>query len=280
MVHEERPGTQPDADASPGRGGLGTLRVPSAVDQVADRLLTAIALGEFSVGERLPAERELAAILGVSRPTVRAAVARLRDIGCLDVTRGRAGGHYVRSGWREESAPAVRRTLEPRWEQTKALLDARGLVESLIARTAAERRDARDIERMTAALAEYTEAATAPATGPGAGPGAGPAAGTRIRRSDAALHHAITRAAKNEPLALYSRQLLRDISAGFPIEPYRGNATERALADHRALTDAVVAGDGDTAASVAARHFDLTEQALRAALERSLRPADRPAPEA
>ncbi|WP_051840634.1 FadR/GntR family transcriptional regulator [Streptomyces sp. NRRL F-5126] len=276
MVHEERPGTQPGADASPARGGLGTLRVPSAVDQVADRLLTAIALGEFSVGERLPAERELAAILGVSRPTVRAAVARLRDIGCLDVTRGRSGGHYVRSGWREESAPAVRRTLEPRWEQTKALLDARGLVESLIARTAAERRDARDIERMTGALAEYTAAATAPA----AGPGAGPAAGARIRQSDAALHHAITRAAKNEPLALYSRQLLRDISAGFPIEPYRGNATERALADHRALTDAVVAGDGDTAAGVAARHFDLTEQALRAALERSLRPADRAAPEA
>ncbi|QHF95219.1 MULTISPECIES: FadR/GntR family transcriptional regulator [unclassified Streptomyces] len=237
-------------------GGLGPLQVPSAVDHVADRLLTAIALGEFSVGERLPTERELAEILAVGRPTVRAAIARLRDIGCLEVVRGRSGGHYVRSGWQRESGPAVRRTLLPHWERTKNLLDARCLLESLIARTAAERRDDEDSARITRALEEYTEAAD---SGDGA----------RIRTSDAMLHRAVARAAKNEPLAVYGHQLLQEISAGFPIEPYGGNLTERALTEHRALVRAVLEGDQEEAGRVAAHHFTITEQTLSAVLERS-----------
>jgi GntR family transcriptional repressor for pyruvate dehydrogenase complex len=254
MNHEERP-------AGPARApsGLGPVRVASAVDEVADRLLTAIALGEFSVGERLPTERELAEMLKVSRPTVRAAIARLREIGCLDVVRGRLGGHYVRAGWQEESASATRHTLLPRWEQTTVLFDTRGLIESLIARTAAERREQADIEAITAALDAYA-AAREP---------------MHIRRADATLHQAITRAAKNEPLALYSRQLLQDINAGFPIEPFRGNLTQRALHDHRELADAIVKGDPDRAATVARRHFTITEQTLRETLERSIDLADR-----
>jgi GntR family transcriptional repressor for pyruvate dehydrogenase complex len=254
MKHEERPATAARPRSSGEVNRLRPVRVSRAVDEVADRLLTAIALGEFSVGERLPPERELAELLAVSRPTVRTAIARLREIGCLEVVRGRSGGHYVRSGWREESASAVRRTLLPRWEQTKVLVDTRRLVESLIARTAAERREQADIDAITAALADYTAAGEPMA----------------IRDSDAVLHNAIARAAKNEPLAVYSRKLLQDINAGFPIEPYRGTLTRRALADHRALVDAIVAGDPDTAAHVALHHFTITEQALRETLERSV----------
>ncbi|MFE9611195.1 FadR/GntR family transcriptional regulator [Streptomyces sp. NPDC006012] len=254
MEHQERPTGRGGAS-----GGLGPVRVASAVDEVADRLLTAIALGEFSVGERLPTERELALTLKVSRPTVRAAIARLREIGCLEVVRGRLGGHYVRAAWQEESASATRRTLLPRWAQTTVLFDTRALIESLIARTAAERRDPTDIEAITAALQAYAAAAEP----------------MLIRRADAALHHAITRAAKNEPLAVYSRQLLQDINAGFPIEPYRGNLTQRALRDHRELVDAIVKGDPDRAATVARRHVAITEQALRETLERSVDLAER-----
>lgn len=263
MEQAEEPTTTPRPQPSQGAGadgrapgGLGPLQVPSAVDFVTDRLLTAIALGEFSVGERLPTERELADILAVGRPTVRAATARLREIGCLEVVRGRSGGHYVRSGWQRESGPAVRRTLLPRWERTKSLLDARCLLESLIARTAAERRDEEDGERIRQALEEYTEAA---ACGDSA----------RIRTSDARLHRAVTRAAKNEPLAVYGHTLLQEINDGFPIEPYQGDLTERALAEHRALVRAVLAGDQEEAGRVAAHHFTITEQTLSAVLERS-----------
>ncbi|WP_413783438.1 winged helix-turn-helix domain-containing protein, partial [Mycolicibacterium obuense] len=51
------------------------------VDEVTDRLVTAIAIGEYLPGARLPGERDLAAYLGAGRMTVRAALARLVDRG-------------------------------------------------------------------------------------------------------------------------------------------------------------------------------------------------------
>jgi DNA-binding FadR family transcriptional regulator len=45
--------------------------------RIADQLRLLIDQGEFPVGSRLPAERELATQLGVSRPTVREALIAL-----------------------------------------------------------------------------------------------------------------------------------------------------------------------------------------------------------
>ena len=50
---------------------------PTRVDEITDRLITAIAIGEYLPGARLPVERDLAASLGAGRMTVRAALARL-----------------------------------------------------------------------------------------------------------------------------------------------------------------------------------------------------------
>ena len=46
----------------------------TAGERIAERFVTAIALGEFVPGQRLPPERELAAMLEVSRTTVREAL--------------------------------------------------------------------------------------------------------------------------------------------------------------------------------------------------------------
>lgn len=56
--------------------------------QLADRLRQRIADGDWGPGHRLPSEQDLAAEYGVSRPTVRSAVARLVDIGMLRVRHG------------------------------------------------------------------------------------------------------------------------------------------------------------------------------------------------
>src|SRR5690349_11695944 len=102
--------------------------------------MTAIALGEFTPGQRLPAERDLAAQLGVSRTTVRDALARVVNSGLLEVRRGRSGGAFVCQPWTTDSARAVRATLGPRWDELQSAFDMRLLVEALVARTAAERR--------------------------------------------------------------------------------------------------------------------------------------------
>jgi GntR family transcriptional regulator len=56
--------------------------------QLADRLRARIADGDWAPGHRLPSEQELAVEYGVSRPTVRSAVARLADSGVLRVRHG------------------------------------------------------------------------------------------------------------------------------------------------------------------------------------------------
>ncbi len=56
--------------------------------QVADQLTTLIQDGEFEPGKRLPAERELSKMLGVSRPTVREAMIALEIYGLIEVRTG------------------------------------------------------------------------------------------------------------------------------------------------------------------------------------------------
>jgi GntR family transcriptional regulator len=60
-----------------------------------DRLLTRLAAGRPGPGERLGAERELAERLGVSRSTIRAALADLERGGVVRRSRGRGGGIFV-----------------------------------------------------------------------------------------------------------------------------------------------------------------------------------------
>lgn len=62
---------------------------------VARRLIDAIATGGYAVGDRLPAERELAVEFDVSRPTVREAIIALEVQGLVEVRIG--SGAYVRA---------------------------------------------------------------------------------------------------------------------------------------------------------------------------------------
>lgn len=62
--------------------------------QIADQLRELIRQGSFSIGSRLPPERELAHQLGVSRPSVREALIALEIAGCVEVRMG--AGIFVR----------------------------------------------------------------------------------------------------------------------------------------------------------------------------------------
>lgn len=67
----------------------------NAFESTVHRLVQSIRLGLVAPGDRLPAERELATMLGVSRDTVREAIASLADAGYLVARRGRYGGTFV-----------------------------------------------------------------------------------------------------------------------------------------------------------------------------------------
>src|SRR3984957_4927819 len=127
------------------RSLLTPITLRTAGERIAERIVTAIALGEFVPEQRLPTERELAAMLEVSRTTVREALQRLQASGYVTTRRGRGGGTFVTTRQGPAADEIIRRPLVPAWAELTEILDFRRLIEQLIARTAAQRRDDRDI---------------------------------------------------------------------------------------------------------------------------------------
>lgn len=233
---------------------LEPLHLRNAGEQIADRLVTAIALGVYVTGQRLPVERDLAVMLGVSRSTVREALQRLSAGGYVEVRRGRTGGAYVLSGWQPQSAEMIRRTLVPVWSQLEGVLDFRILIERLIARVAAERRTDDDAASVRAALREYQQAGEDREAS---------------RAADEKLHLAIATATHNPYLVNLSSQLRTQVSFGLGAEPYTSAVRRQALRQHDALATAVLDGRASRAGTLAAEHFSLTEFALRDLVRRA-----------
>ncbi|WP_235432355.1 FadR/GntR family transcriptional regulator, partial [Nostocoides japonicum] len=83
--------------------------VGNAFEATVEQLATAIRLGVFTRDELLPPERELAERLGVSRNTLREAIAALRESGLVETRRGRGGGTVVTyAGLEPGTTPPVR----------------------------------------------------------------------------------------------------------------------------------------------------------------------------
>lgn len=222
-------------------------------DDVVDRLVTAVALGLYVPKQQLPTERELAAMLGVSRSSVREALKQLTDTGYLEVRRGRNGGYFVLADWGPTSAERVRRHLVANWAEFEQIFDARTLLEPLIARTAAARRTAQDVQAINTALQAYLDAPDHDAS----------------RRADGGLHLAIAEATHNPILVAVSVDLRTKISLNLGAEPYSDEVRRTAMLQHRQLVAAVTEGRADDAADIAAVHFTLSETLIRALVERA-----------
>lgn len=76
-------------------GDFGPVKKDSAPDQIANRILTMIKQRRLRPGDKLPAERELALVMGVSRPTLRAALQALSLLNIIEMRQG--DGNYVSS---------------------------------------------------------------------------------------------------------------------------------------------------------------------------------------
>ncbi len=221
----------------------GSLRLQTAPEQIADRILAAIAVGILYPGDRLPSERELTSILDVSRTTLRQAISRLSALGVLEAHRGRQGGTFVRTlRPRSIESAAVLRALGPIWEQLEAMLDYRNLVQQMIARTAARRRDEDDCLKMSAALQAYASSTSS----------------AESRRADHSIHDAVTKATKNSYLIPLNKELATAANLGFTSHPYSAELHDRALQQHKALVEAIINGDADAAERLAEEHFLVT----------------------
>lgn len=100
--------------------------------QVADKIRTVIEQSRFAAGTRLPAERELAQQLGVSRPSLREALIALEIQGIVETRMG--SGVYVCAYSQEPPSEAP-----PLGESPSELMQARAMLEGASVTLAAAR---------------------------------------------------------------------------------------------------------------------------------------------
>jgi DNA-binding FadR family transcriptional regulator len=208
--------------------------------QIAEQLRSLIASGEFQPGSRLPAERDLARQLGVSRPTVREALIALEVEDVVDVRTG-SGIYVVQPGARAANAQAQYDPAE--WGPLE-LMRARELVEGEVAALAARNAKKAQVAAIAGALAQMHEQA---------------ATGVAPRAGDQAFHTAVAQACGNEVLRdtvhgywqARSGLLFERLGDHFENPP----SWKAALIEHEAVLDAIRAHDPIAAKAAMQSHL-------------------------
>lgn len=222
--------------------GLGdVVSLTSAPQQIADHILSGIAVGALPEGTLLPGERTLAEDLQVSRSSVRAALLRLERLGVVERRRGRGGGTFVKNARPEALAPMAGRIDEFHAERQN-LLDARAIFQNSVAATAARRRTPTELEGLRTLAQTYSERAEAAAA----------------RTADAQFHFAIARAGHNPEIVRMAIDIDTKINAGFRHDPFSPELFAHAVDDHAAIVEAIAAGDADVAGKLCEEHFRYT----------------------
>jgi DNA-binding FadR family transcriptional regulator len=211
-----------------------------------------IADGPLKVGEKLPTEKALAAEFGVSRTVIREAIAALRADGLLEAKHG--VGVFV-SQKHETAGDAAAGFGKPHFSASMLdMLELRMAVEVHAAGLAASRRSWAQDERIWAAAQAFADAV---------------AADEPSEMADWTLHRAIAEATNNAAfqefldslgLSILPRRMLEGSNRSVLItKPY----LEKTIAEHRAICEAISAGDADGARNAMAAHLGRSQQRYR-----------------
>jgi GntR family L-lactate dehydrogenase operon transcriptional regulator len=240
--------------------------------QLSNRIEAMIAAGKLTPGDRLPAERQLAAELGVSRSRLRETIKQLASQGLLVSHQG--GGTYVTSPDEAEPVRNALLSLSPLAQSEpgywRDAMEIRKSLEGDAAAFAALRADAEDKARISAA---YDVLAAALLTGdPARNPQGAP---LMLAKLDASFHMAITRAAHNAVLYQVMTGLERLLEASISdslARLYRLPDIPGELdGQHRRILEAVLAGRAEEARTAATEHLFFVEDRLERIEEGSAR---------
>lgn len=223
---------------------LRPVRHGNAFEETIERLLQNIKLGLFGAGAKLPAERELAELLGVSRATLRDALAELQKAGYVEVQRGRYGGTYVSSRPPAGAGTYVDPDLDP--AEVEDVLTFRSVLEPAAASLAAKAKLSPAQRRHL--LDTLAEVAAAPAE--------------LYRPKDARFHVAIAEVTGSPSLAAAvgdARARVSDLLDRIPLlEPN----LEHSNRQHQRIVDAILRGDPEEAFQAVHDHLEGTASLL------------------
>lgn len=214
-------------------------------DLIADRILQLISTEKIRPGARLPPERELATLLGASRPSIREALRSLQTKGYVEIRHG--AGVFVTE---PPTARSLRAAVFAEEMSLAELFDMREVLELPAVVWAATNQDAERLAKVQAAYDALDEASAQEDVD-----------WPRLQSLDAAFHLNIVEAAGNRFLS-QTLTVLQDILArGMETTLQLPGRLEKSRADHRHILDAVLAGDPEAARRAAAAHIQGAREA-------------------
>ena len=213
--------------------------------QAADAIKALIVSGELKPGDTLPPERELAIMLGISRPSLREAIRVLSALNVVEPRHG--GGTYITSLDPRQLAQPINFLLQVDRMAFRHLLEVRQVLEVGAARLAAPRITAEQLE----ALADLTEQAGRVTGRP-----------AQFLQLDFDIHTAIIEATGN-PIYISLYQSIADLSIESRKRTARDPAVRRhAHQGHLAIVAALRGHDSEAAAQAMHDHLDVIQRAL------------------
>jgi GntR family transcriptional repressor for pyruvate dehydrogenase complex len=218
--------------------------------EVARHLLSYLLSGQLPPGGRLPSERQLTEAFGVGRSAVREALKSLDLLGIVEVRPG--SGTYLKGIDSDLLPQVIEWGLLLGERRTTDLVEARHHIEVIVARLAATRRDEAAVADLREVVARMAAAGTPDA----------------FVREDVAFHLRLSEAAGNTVLA----EVLTSIRALLSVWIRRAIGTAGGISvtldEHRAVCEAVAAGDPDAAAAAMEAHMAGASGRLRESLEK------------
>jgi DNA-binding FadR family transcriptional regulator len=233
--------------------GLGAVLRPvrqgNAFEETVERLLTVIKLGMIPAGERFPAERELAAQLGISRETLREALAELQKAGYVSSRRGRLGGTFVTYTPPAPGREQVRRLAREDGEKLADALTFRLAVEAGAAEILAQGQGPAGEAARATLLARLADVSAA-----------GP---QDYRRMDTLFHLTIAELTGSSLLLEACTDARMRLNGLLNAIPVLQRNIDNTAGQHAAIVTAILAGDAQQARTAVAEHLAGTGALLR-----------------
>lgn len=205
------------------------------VEQIERRILN----GDLKLGDKLPAERELAEQLSVSRTAVREAVKALREKGLVEVQPGR--GTFIKNGTTQAARLSLGLMMKfGGVDASASLVEVREMVEPEIAALAAARATEDDIAALREAVSAMDEALDDPVT---------------FIEADLDFHLALAVATKNALIPMLIDSIVDMLREQRTRIFYVKGGPERGQYHHKRILDAIIAHDPDAAQAAMRAHL-------------------------
>jgi len=222
------------------------IRKPSLIDQLIEDLKRRILSGEFSVGDPLPSQDELARSFEVSRATLREALKGLSLMGLIEMKQG--VGTFVTASGPDSFMRSVSSMIILDRSSTDELIQAKNLIEPPVAAIAAKNADPSDIE----SLRDIVERMEREFERNGFI--------ENFKKEDTTFHNLIAASSKNRVLF----RMVESIRGLFPVALHKVYAeTSQLVAEslkyHREIYEAIAKHDSQEAESKTKEHLDNLE---------------------